>query len=224
MDRRRIPALALSRSGSTGVISGSRRLTFQQHAAADQPSSLVEPPHFIDKFSRSGSRRQAQVRRGGSHKEVRVRRREKEIQKPEILDELLRNTQVCRIGLAPSKAPGYPYVVPVHFVHDQGRIYVHSARAGKKISMLGENPRVCVEMDDLIELKSADKACDYGTRFRSLIAFGTARIVEQREDKGRALRLLMEKYSGRSFDFSGQEIQRVAIIEIQLEEVTGKQG
>jgi hypothetical protein len=28
MDRRRIPALALSRSGSTGVISGSRRLAF----------------------------------------------------------------------------------------------------------------------------------------------------------------------------------------------------
>jgi nitroimidazol reductase NimA-like FMN-containing flavoprotein (pyridoxamine 5'-phosphate oxidase superfamily) len=157
-------------------------------------------------------------------REEELRRREKEIRDQEVLDELLTNTPVCRIGMAPSKAPGYPYVVPVHFVHDRGRIYVHSARAGKKISMLGENSRVCVEMDDFIGLESADKACDYGTRYRSLIAFGKARIIEQREDKRRALRLLMNKYSGRSFDFSGQEIQRVAIIEIQLEEVTGKQG
>lgn len=184
----------------------------------------MEPPHFIGKFSRSGTCSQVQERRGESKREEELRHREKEIQNREVLDELLKNTPVCRIGLAPNKAPGYPYVVPVHFVHDQGRIYVHSARAGKKISMFEENPRVCVEMDDFIGLKSADKACDYGTRFRSLIAFGTARIVEQREDKHRALQLLMEKYSGRSFDFSEQEIQGVAIIEIQLEEVTGKQG
>ena len=153
-----------------------------------------------------------------------MRRGEKEIHDPEVLDDLLKNTPVCRIGLAPGKASSYPYVVPVHFVHDRGRIYFHSARAGKKITMLGEDPRVCVEMDDFIELKPGDKACDYGTRFRSLIAFGKARIVEEGGDKRRALQLLMEKYSGRSFDFSEQEIQRVAIIEIQLEEVTGKQG
>ena len=106
-----------------------------------------------------------------------MRRKEKEIQSREVLEELLRSAPVCRIGLAPGKAPGYPYVVPVHFVHDQGRIYVHSARAGKKISMLGENPRVCVEVDDFIGLKSADKACDYGTRFRSLIAFGRLSLI-----------------------------------------------
>jgi len=153
-----------------------------------------------------------------------MRRKEKEIQSREVLEELLRSAPVCRIGLAPGKAPGYPYVVPVHFVHDQGRIYVHSARAGKKISMLGENPRVCVEVDDFIGLKSADKACDYGTRFRSLIAFGRARTVEEREDKRRALQLLMEKYSGRSFDFSAQELKKVAIIQIEIEEITGKQS
>jgi nitroimidazol reductase NimA-like FMN-containing flavoprotein (pyridoxamine 5'-phosphate oxidase superfamily) len=158
-----------------------------------------------------------------------VRRREKEIRDQAVLEELLRSAPVCRLGLAPATtsaggSPGYPYVVPVHFAHSRGRIYVHSARTGKKLSMLGENPRVCVEIDELIGLKSGDKACDYGTRFRSLIAFGIARIVEDLEEKRRALQLFMEKYAGRSFDFSEQEIQRVAIIEIQLEDVAGKQG
>ena len=159
-----------------------------------------------------------------------MRRKEKEIQSREVLEELLSSAPVCRIGLAPAAdsegkyGQDYPLVVPVHFAHAEGLIYVHSARQGRKIGMLRKNPRVCVEIDEFLGLKTADKACGYGTRFRSLIAFGTARIVEQREDKGRALRLLMEKYAGRSFDFSGQEIQRVAIIEIQLEEITGKQG
>jgi nitroimidazol reductase NimA-like FMN-containing flavoprotein (pyridoxamine 5'-phosphate oxidase superfamily) len=162
-----------------------------------------------------------------------MRRREKEIHSRKVLNELLSTAPVCRIGLA-SGAPGaslegenrqdYPYVVPLHFVHDQGRIYIHSARAGKKIEMLKSNPRVCVEIDEFLELKTAEKACAYGTRFRSLIAFGTARIVEAAEQKRRALQLFMKKYTGKSFGFSDREIESVAIIEIRIEEVTGKQG
>jgi nitroimidazol reductase NimA-like FMN-containing flavoprotein (pyridoxamine 5'-phosphate oxidase superfamily) len=174
-----------------------------------------------------------------------MRRGEKEIRDQEVLEELLRSAPVCRIGLAPGALDGdgkgdqspradsprpdslyadYPYVVPVHFVHAGGRIYIHSARAGRKIESLRRNPRVCVEIDELLGLKTADKACDYGTRFHSLVAFGRARIVEEAAEKRRALQLLMEKYSGRSFQFSDREIERVAIIEIRIEEVTGKQG
>jgi nitroimidazol reductase NimA-like FMN-containing flavoprotein (pyridoxamine 5'-phosphate oxidase superfamily) len=156
-----------------------------------------------------------------------MRRREKEIRNQEVLEELLRSAPVCRIGLAPGALVDdgeYPYVVPVHFVHDGGLIYIHSARAGRKIESLRRNPRVCVEIDEFLGLKTADKACDYGTRFRSLVAFGRARIVEEGGEKRRALQLLMEKYAGRSFDFSEREIERVAIIEIRIVEVTGKQG
>jgi nitroimidazol reductase NimA-like FMN-containing flavoprotein (pyridoxamine 5'-phosphate oxidase superfamily) len=161
-----------------------------------------------------------------------MRRREKEIQDQVVLEELLHGAPVCRLGLAPGAAAeqaeephvGYPFVVPVHFVHTDGRIYVHSARNGRKVAMLGKNPRVCVEIDEYLGIKSADKACDYGSRFRSLIAFGRARIVEEAGDKRRALQLLMNKYSGRSCDFSEREIEEVAIIEIQIEQVTGKQG
>jgi len=166
-----------------------------------------------------------------------MRRREKEIQNREVLEELLRSAPVCRIGLAPvpdsegeerphadSLYAGYPLVVPVHFVHAGGRIYIHSARQGRKIEMLRRNPKVCVEIDEFHGLKPAQKACEYGTRFRSLIALGRARIVEDAGDKRRALQLLMEKYSGRSFDFSKREIDKVAIIEIRIEEVTGKQA
>ncbi len=157
-----------------------------------------------------------------------MRRAEKEIQNQKVLEELLGSARVCRIGLGPMSAEmdrnGYPYVVPVHFVHSEGRIYIHSALEGRKIDMLTRNPRVCVEIDEYLGLFPAEKACDYGSRYRSLIAFGRAKVVEAEEEKRRALQLLMGKYTGRSFDFSAREVMSVGIIEIQLEEVTGKQG
>jgi len=157
-----------------------------------------------------------------------MRRKEKEIQNQEVLEELLRTAPVCRIGLGPVSAEmdrnGYPYVVPVHFVYSEGRIYIHSARKGRKIDMLTRNPRICVEIDEQLGLIPAEKACSYGSRYRSLIAFGRAKVIEEEEEKRQVLRLLMDKYTGRSFDFSAREVKSVGVIEIQLEEVTGKQG
>ena len=83
-----------------------------------------------------------------------MRRSEKEIERPEELEELLRSAPVCRIGLASGQE--YPYVVPVHFVHAGGFIYIHSARQGMKIGMIEKNPRVCVEIDDPMDWAVAE--------------------------------------------------------------------
>ena len=156
-----------------------------------------------------------------------MRRSEKQIRDRATVEEMLRRAPVCRIGL--NSAAGYPYVVPVHFVYAEGSIYLHSAHNGRKIEMMRQNPRVCVEIDELLGLKRAERACDFGSRFRSLIAFGRARTVEDKAAKSRALGLLMEKYAGkkhsrRGFDFSPQELEGVSIIEIRIEEMTGKEG
>jgi nitroimidazol reductase NimA-like FMN-containing flavoprotein (pyridoxamine 5'-phosphate oxidase superfamily) len=157
-----------------------------------------------------------------------MRRREKEIQNRQVVEELLHNAPVCRIGLAPgaggTDGNGYPYVLPVHFVYSEGRILIHTAREGRKIDMLRKNPELCVEIDEYLGLTPAEKACGYGSRYRSLIAFGRAKFVEAEEEKRRALQMLMEKYTGRSFDFSARDVETVGIIEIKLDEITGKQG
>jgi nitroimidazol reductase NimA-like FMN-containing flavoprotein (pyridoxamine 5'-phosphate oxidase superfamily) len=157
-----------------------------------------------------------------------MRRKEKEIQNPQVVEELLHGAPVCRIGLAPgaggTERDGYPYVVPVHFVYSEGRILVHAAREGRKIDMLMKNPKVCLEIDEYLGLMPAEKACGYGSRYRSLIAFGRAKFVMAEEEKRRALQLLMEKYTGRSFDFSARDVESVGIVEIELDGITGKQG
>jgi hypothetical protein len=162
-----------------------------------------------------------------------MRRKEKEIKDRQALEELLHRAPVCRIGLTAAASntdangrsfEDYPYVVPVHFVYSEGRIYIHSSPDGRKMDSLRRNPRVCVEVDEYLGLISSEKPCSYSSRYRSLIAFGRARVVEAEKEKLRALQLLMSKYAGRSFDFSQKEVDRVAIVEIRLEQATGKQN
>jgi nitroimidazol reductase NimA-like FMN-containing flavoprotein (pyridoxamine 5'-phosphate oxidase superfamily) len=157
-----------------------------------------------------------------------MRRTEKEIKDPRVLEELLESAPVCRLGLAPAADSGsrgdYPYIVPVHFAHAEGRIYIHSAGVGAKMDMLARNSRVCVEIDEYLGLIPSDRACGFGTRYRSLIAFGRARLVDGAEEKRRALDLIMKKYSGRTFVFADRELETVSVVEIRIEELSGKQA
>lgn len=175
-----------------------------------------------------------------------MRRKEKEIKDQAVLEELLNGASVCRIAMAPGptepvqeaggdgpkeedpcaggSCANYPYIVPVHFVYSQKKIYIHSARGGKKIAMLNRNSRVCVEIDEYSGLIPAEKACNFGSRFRSLIAFGTARRLDSPRDKRLALELLMEKYAGRSYEFTDREVEGITIIAVELEQISGKQA
>ena len=118
---------------------------------------------------------------------------------------------------------GYPYAVPLSYVYFNGKIYFHSAKAGHKIDAIARNPRVSfavIDEDTVVSEK-------YTTYYRSVIAFGRARIAEG-EERLRAFRALVEKYSG---DQPEEEKEREImgcnkshIIAIDIEHLTGKQA
>ncbi len=149
-------------------------------------------------------------------------RGDREITDPVLLDHILREAQVCRLGMADG---GEPYVVPVNFACQGGSLYFHSALRGMKFEILRRNPRVCIEVDEALGIVSAESACAWGFRYRSVIGTGLAQFVYDSGEKRKALNLLMEKYSGRSaWDYPDFQLDRVCIIRIDLERVTGKQG
>ena len=55
---------------------------------------------------------------------------------------------VCRVGM---QSQGKIYVVPMNFGYEQEgerlTFYLHSAKVGRKIEALKEEPEVCVELD-----------------------------------------------------------------------------
>ena len=83
---------------------------------------------------------------------------------------------------------GYPYTVPVSYVYSDGRIYFHTATQGHKVDALMRNDKVSfcvVEQDDV-------KPAEFTTYFRSVIAFGRARILTDETEKRAALQLLAD--------------------------------
>ncbi len=153
-----------------------------------------------------------------------MRRSEKEIKEKAVIEEVLRESQVGRLGTA---VDGRPYVVPMNFVYTDGRIILHTHRDGKKVRDIRRNPRVCFEVDGGEILEGGDP-CEYSWRYRSVIAMGTAVIVEDPEEKLRALRLLSDKYAfgkGRRLDLGKVSgFEDLVVVEIWVDEMTGKRS
>ena len=126
-------------------------------------------------------------------------------------------------GLACLGDDGYPYAVPLSYVYFNDKIYFHSAKAGHKIDAIIENPKVSFAVIDEDTIVSAE----YTTYFRSVIAFGQARIVEGDEWQS-AFTALVEKYSGDQPQANKQkeigECSQAYLIAIDIEYITGKEA
>lgn len=134
---------------------------------------------------------------------------------------LLESQSIGRLGMDNN---GRPYIVPLHYLYETGKIYFHSRKDGLKISCLLANPQVCFEVDELISIRSGAIACDFSTKYRSVLAFGTARIMEESAEKAAVTNRLVEKYArGNNFKTPSQEaLAKVAIVEISVTGMTGK--
>jgi nitroimidazol reductase NimA-like FMN-containing flavoprotein (pyridoxamine 5'-phosphate oxidase superfamily) len=157
---------------------------------------------------------------------VRVRRRDKEVQDPAAVLDVLRRGEVARIAMV--DADGGPYVVPVSYAvlppepGEPLRIVVHGAREGRKVDALRRDPRVCVEVTVDVAVVPAVRACDVSTRFRSVIAFGRVAFLEERAARARALAAIAERYNPGSPPIDEGEARKVAILEIRIDAATCK--
>jgi len=117
----------------------------------------------------------------------------------------------------------YPYAVPLSYVYHNGKIYFHSAKSGHKVDAITKNPKVSFAVVDEDRIVSAE----YTTYFRSVIAFGKARIAEDNEHLD-AFRALVEKYSkDQKAEDKEKEIincKNALIIAIDISHITGKEA
>jgi nitroimidazol reductase NimA-like FMN-containing flavoprotein (pyridoxamine 5'-phosphate oxidase superfamily) len=116
----------------------------------------------------------------------------------------------------------YPYTVPVSYAFKDDKLFIHSAKQGHKIDSIKRNDKVtfCViEKDEVIQKT-------FTTHFRSVSIFGRARILTDDSDRRYALENLVEKYSPDYIKEGQEEIERewdrVCLIEVKIEHMTGK--
>ena len=154
-----------------------------------------------------------------------MRRSEKEMKDRRAVEELLDSCLVGRLGTV--GPDGYPVVKPLNFVYRDGALYFHTARVGEKMDHIRADGRVCFEVDlPVAYLRAASSPCEANFLFRSAIARGRARVVEDEGEKVAALRLLMDKYdqAGRWSSFASEKLAAVAVVRIDVEELVGKEN
>lgn len=136
-----------------------------------------------------------------------------------ILDE----AKVLHLGLC---VDNEPYVVPMNYGYtmEEGRLtfYLHGALRGKKLDMIRANSRVFVELDcDRVPFEG-EKPCQYGLGYSSVMGRGTATVVDDVEEKMKALTVLMKTQTGKDFTFNEQLVSIVSVIRIDVAEFTAK--
>jgi uncharacterized protein len=151
-----------------------------------------------------------------------MRRHDQEITDKAIIEDIMLKAPVCRIGLADNNMP---YIVPVCFGYQDNCIYVHSSRHGRKNEIIERNNNVCFEVEVDVEMVPAAMACKWNVTYRSVIGFGKASVVTDEAERIRALHVIMEHYSGEmEHHYDAGPLQHVAIIKIQIENMTGKRS
>jgi nitroimidazol reductase NimA-like FMN-containing flavoprotein (pyridoxamine 5'-phosphate oxidase superfamily) len=126
------------------------------------------------------------------------------------IDEFLRGQRIARLGC---HADGETYVVPLIYAYEDGAV-VAVTTEGRKVAMLRENPRVCVEVDEYEPSRGG---------WRSVIAQGAYEELSG-ETVEPALALLRERFertSGRTAEPRPLG-PGVVVLRIRLDEVSGR--
>lgn len=87
---------------------------------------------------------------------------------------------------------GQPVVVPMLYGRDGETLFLHGARKARVIRMLEGSGRACVNVTLLDGLVFARSAFASSMNYRSATVFGTARLVDDLEEKKHALHVITE--------------------------------
>jgi hypothetical protein len=135
-------------------------------------------------------------------------------------EEILLDAPYLRLALCDE---GRPYIVPVSFGYRDGTIYLHSSRKGMKIDILGKNNKVCFETDAYYGLLPSDEPCSYFMKYRSVVGFGTASILEKEDEIKAGLSVVIERYHDKEYNIDDLDPGEVAIIRIDIQELHGRE-
>lgn len=151
-----------------------------------------------------------------------MRHRKQELSRQEVADILHKGTSGVLALLGDND---YPYAVPISYVYDDGKIYFHGAKSGHKIDAIQrtEKASFCVVDKDLVVPE------EYTTYFRSVIAFGKIRVIEDDREKRAAIEKVAIKYapedtSANRDDAISREWKSLCILEMTIDHITGKEA
>lgn len=121
---------------------------------------------------------------------------------------------------------GQPFVVPTLYGRDGEKLYLHGSAASRMLRQLETGVPACVTVSLVDGLVLARSAFHHSMNYRSVMAFGTARKLDDSASKTRALNVIAEHLmEGRWVDVRGpneKELKATAVLEFAIEEASAK--
>ena len=150
-------------------------------------------------------------------------RRKNQILKEEEAIAILEKGKSGVLGLLGDE--DYPYAVPISYVYCDSKIYFHGAKSGHKIDAIKkcEKASFCViDQDQIVPEK-------YTTYYRSVIAFGKIRMMENETEIRKAINVLAKKYHPTDSEQGRENVinsamKSLCVMEFQIEHLTGKEA
>jgi nitroimidazol reductase NimA-like FMN-containing flavoprotein (pyridoxamine 5'-phosphate oxidase superfamily) len=136
-----------------------------------------------------------------------------------VIEEIIRSATVCRLAMRDGERP---YVVPLCFGYREEILFFHGSLKSRKYELLRRHPEVCFEFDRLVEPLPAIAACDWDMRYQSVVGFGRAVMLTEREAKRQALEIIAAQYAPPPYRFTDRKIDATGVFKVVIESMRGK--
>ena len=129
---------------------------------------------------------------------------------------------VCHVGFV---ANGQPFVIPTAYGRRGDVLYFHGATTSRLIQDLSKGLPVCVAVTHLDGLVMSRSTFDHSMNYRSVVVFGTAHLVPDK-DKNEALFVVSEHIAPGRWDEvrppSAKELKATAVLSLKIKEASAK--
>src|SRR3982751_3315944 len=107
----------------------------------------------------------------------------------ETINEILDEGFICHVGFA---IEGQPFVIPTGYARVGDKLIIHGSQASRMLRVLKTGIDACVTVTLVDALVLARSAFHHSMNYRSVVVFGRATLIDEREEKLAALFALSE--------------------------------
>lgn len=141
----------------------------------------------------------------------------------ETVNAVLDEAFICHVGFV---ADGQPYVIPTAYARVGDDLYIHGSSASRMLRHLAEGVDVCVTVTLVDGLVLARSAFHHSMNYRSVVILGKATLVEDADEKNRALEAFTEHVvPGRWAEVrwpTDLELKATSVLKLPIDEASAK--
>ena len=141
----------------------------------------------------------------------------------ETVNRILDEGFICHVGFIVDNAP---VVIPTGYGRLGDQLYIHGSAASRMLKTLRTGLDVCVTVTLVDALVLARSAFHHSMNYRSVVIFGKARLVEDDDEKWKALHVFTDHIMRRRWEESRQpnqsELRATMVLAVSLTEASAK--